>query len=230
MKFGSMFSFALSSLALAFATTAFAANAEAAHHTSTVLKHVEAQGKLEERYVAIVALDSKTETVKVSILNDICGTFANDRIGHACLAMPALVDGFELPYKKTVDGCGVINYEARRDQRPADGLLVELNYTDYSKTDCEMFTPGLQVLQIDIDSLRGNPVKYYAFNTESVAVEQSKRDDAAIYNALNVEEVDLNPGIAGSRRTQKSIGGLTCTKSLTIVPLAKPSYSCSLAN
>lgn len=228
MKLKSMF--ALAALAFTFTTTTLPAKAFAAQETAAILGHVEVQGQLEARYVAMVALDTKAETLKATILDDICGSFATLRIGHHCMAMPARVDDFELPYTKTVDGCGVITYEARRDLRPADGHLVEMTYTDYSKSDCEMNVPGLQVLKIDVESLRGNPVKYYAINTAGAVADPTKRDDAAIYNALNVEEVDLNPGIAGSRRTQKSIGGLTCTKSLTIVPRAKPSYSCSLAN
>ncbi len=47
-----------------------------------------------------------------------------------------------------------------------------------------------------------------------------------IYKALKVKETVLNPGIVGSSRTEKSVGGLICEKSVIIVPNAKPTYSC----
>lgn len=50
----------------------------------------------------------------------------------------------------------------------------------------------------------------------------------AIYNALNVKEVNVNPGIAGSYRLQKKVGGLVCEKSAIVVPNARPEYICSL--
>ncbi len=50
----------------------------------------------------------------------------------------------------------------------------------------------------------------------------------AIYQALAVKEINVNPGIAGSSKFEKSIGGLVCSKSLIIYPGAKPDYLCSL--
>ena len=47
-----------------------------------------------------------------------------------------------------------------------------------------------------------------------------------IYNALDVVEVNLNPGIVGASRTEKAVGGLSCIKELVIVPEAVPSYDC----
>lgn len=49
-----------------------------------------------------------------------------------------------------------------------------------------------------------------------------------IYNALNVEAINLNPGIAGASRFEKSVGGLSCIRSLIIVPNATPEYECIL--
>jgi hypothetical protein len=88
-----------------------------------------------------------------------------------------------------------------------------------------MAIPGVYVLSINVDSLRGNPVRFLAYDKT-----QPSRDDSAIYESLNVEEEVLNPGIAGSSRTRKSVGGLVCEKSTIIVPGSMPSYSCSLAN
>lgn len=55
-------------------------------------------------------------------------------------------------------------------------------------------------------------------------------DAAKIYKALNVKEVNLNPGIAGSSRTEKAIGGLSCIRSLLIAPGSKPSFACTVDN
>jgi hypothetical protein len=54
-------------------------------------------------------------------------------------------------------------------------------------------------------------------------------DPSAIYGALKVKEKYLNPGIAGSSRTQKAVGGLACTKSVLIVRRAKVEYDCVIA-
>jgi len=53
---------------------------------------------------------------------------------------------------------------------------------------------------------------------------------AQIYSALNVEEVDANPGVAGRRRTEKSVGGLTCSKELpaAITLKSKISFACEI--
>jgi hypothetical protein len=55
----------------------------------------------------------------------------------------------------------------------------------------------------------------------------SKYNPEAIYGALNVKEVALNPGIVGASRLQKSVGGATCIRSLIIYPGAKPTFECS---
>jgi len=49
-----------------------------------------------------------------------------------------------------------------------------------------------------------------------------------IYKALDVEAVNLNPGIAGSYRLGKSVGGLECVKSSVVYPNAQPDFTCSL--
>ena len=58
------------------------------------------------------------------------------------------------------------------------------------------------------------------------SIEQSLVNAELIYKALKVKEVFMNPGIAGSSQVRKSIGGLTCDRSLVIYPGAVPSYSC----
>lgn len=227
MKLGNLFAFALTTLALNIAlNSTLVTSAHAADFSSTILHHVEIQNQLKERHVAIVALDGKNEVLSVSIIDDVCGKYAADGIGSACLAMPVSIANFELPYTKTVDRCGAATFEASEDKRPVDGNFVTVRFVDNSTDTCQPAVAPVQVLNIDVVSPRGSQVRYFAANTTAQLV----RDDRAIYEALNVEEVDLNPGIAGSRRTQKSVGGLTCTKSLTIVPRAKPSYSCSLAD
>lgn len=49
-----------------------------------------------------------------------------------------------------------------------------------------------------------------------------------IYSALDVVEVDLNPGIVGASRTEKAVGGLSCIRELIIVPNAVPAFDCTL--
>ena len=51
--------------------------------------------------------------------------------------------------------------------------------------------------------------------------------DQAIYKALNVEEIDLNPGIAGVGRFGKIVGGLKCERSQIVVPNAQVNYDCA---
>lgn len=48
----------------------------------------------------------------------------------------------------------------------------------------------------------------------------------AIYEALKVKEVALNPGIGGSYRVSKSVGGLVCIKSKAVVPDAQEEFTC----
>lgn len=49
-----------------------------------------------------------------------------------------------------------------------------------------------------------------------------------IYEALNVKEVQLNPGIVGASRTLKAVANLECTRSLVVVPNAVPNYECTV--
>jgi hypothetical protein len=51
-----------------------------------------------------------------------------------------------------------------------------------------------------------------------------------IYNALKIEGVYLNPGIAGVSRKQKSVGGLTCIRAVVVYPNAVPTFTCELNN
>lgn len=50
----------------------------------------------------------------------------------------------------------------------------------------------------------------------------------AIYKALKVQEVFVNPGIVGSRKSVKSIGGLNCTREEAIVLNPIPTYYCEI--
>jgi hypothetical protein len=50
----------------------------------------------------------------------------------------------------------------------------------------------------------------------------------AIYEALNVEAVHLNPGFAGIFRGLKSVGGLECVKTILQSSPKQPTYRCQL--
>lgn len=194
--------------------------------TSHVLNHVEMNGSLESSFVALVETNSRTKKIKVSIVNDICGQYSSGG-GPRCMAASALVRSFELPFTDSRDACNSKVYQARRDLRPANGELTEISLTDSTQRTCDdlvMELPGIYVLTVNVDSLRGNPVRFLAYDKA-----QPSRDDGAIYESLNVEEEVLNPGITGSSRTRKSVGGLVCEKSTIVVPGSMPSYSCSLA-
>lgn len=49
-----------------------------------------------------------------------------------------------------------------------------------------------------------------------------------IYKALKVKEVILNPGQLGSTQYGKSVGGLSCSRSIVVVPNAVPTYFCTI--
>lgn len=61
---------------------------------------------------------------------------------------------------------------------------------------------------------------------ENAGLGPSFYNPGQIYEALNVEAVAMNPGIAGVGHFRKSVGGLACDKSTVIYPNAQPSYSC----
>lgn len=63
--------------------------------------------------------------------------------------------------------------------------------------------------------------------TYSCDLDVTLKDDAAIYNALNVRPVAINPGIAGKSGFAKEVGSLTCTRRELITP-APVEYSCTL--
>ncbi len=60
-------------------------------------------------------------------------------------------------------------------------------------------------------------------------VNEKKENFEAIYKAMKVKEVALNPGIVGASRTLKQAGGLSCIRSLVIYPNAKPTFECDIA-
>ncbi len=61
------------------------------------------------------------------------------------------------------------------------------------------------------------------------AVDQANEDFEKLYKALRAKEVNLNPGIAGSSRIEKAVGGLSCIRSMIVVPNATPSYECTIS-
>lgn len=52
------------------------------------------------------------------------------------------------------------------------------------------------------------------------------KNNEAIYNALNVKPVALNPGIAGVGRGVKKVGGIACLREQLIVLGASPTFTC----
>lgn len=51
-----------------------------------------------------------------------------------------------------------------------------------------------------------------------------------IYSALNVQAANVNPGMAGLRRQEKSVGGLTCVReqSAAVTLKSRIQHSCSI--
>ena len=49
-------------------------------------------------------------------------------------------------------------------------------------------------------------------------IQEATRRALAIYNVLNVEEVDPTPGIVGATNRVKSVGGLKCRKTMGVGP------------
>lgn len=188
--------------------------------TRVVLNNVEVNGVVQSHHVAVVTPNLRTRKLSVEIINDICGNSGSGG-GPRCMAAAMPVAEFELPYTFS-ESCGSKVYEAREDKRPVDGALVEITYKDHSSRMCRDVVVNLKELSIKVETLRGTLTEYKASNETSLS------PHGAIYEALNVEEEVLNPGMAGSSRTRKSVGGLVCEKSLVIVPGAKPNYSCVL--
>ena len=194
------------------------------------LSNVKINDDLNERLVVQVELAYLTNTMKLNIFDDRCGSLLPDEPNAIrCKAMAVLVESIETPFTMIQDGCGTVTYQVVDDRRPVDGNLTEMNFVDHSNRVCENNVPNLYVLDAKITSARGGKVRTYAAagNNELSPV-RPLQDDEAIYKALNVEEVDLNPGIVGAFRRQKSVGGLVCIASAVVVPNAKTSYSCTL--
>ncbi len=64
----------------------------------------------------------------------------------------------------------------------------------------------------------------------SYAYSHDGQADKEIYNALEVQAVDLTPGMAGAYKFEKKVGGLSCIKTGVVYPGAEASYTCSLGN
>ena len=52
--------------------------------------------------------------------------------------------------------------------------------------------------------------------------------DQAIYDGLQVKEVDKTAGRMGATTFEKSVGGLVCTKTTVVAPNATPEYRCAI--
>lgn len=202
-----------------FSSSAFAT----AVSTRVLLDQVELNGVVQRKYVAVVKPNLRTKKLNVEIINDICGSLSSANPGRIrCMATPITVAKYELPYSRS-ESCGSKIYIAREDKRMVDGALIEITYKDHSRRMCTDLVANLKELSVKVETLRGTPFEYTAYNGKALL-----EGHAAIYEALIVEEEVLNPGIAGSSRTRKSVGGLVCEKSSVLVPGAQPHYSCVL--
>lgn len=208
-----------------FATTFSSAFSSAAVASSTrmILDRVEMNGMVQPKYRAVVTPNLRTKMLNVEIINDICGSLFSPTPGRfRCMAAPVTIAQYELAYTKS-ESCGSKIYTAREDKLMVDGALIEITYKDHSQRQCTDLVANLKELSIKVETLRGTPVEYTAYNSKSLL-----EGHAAIYESLNVDEEVLNPGIAGSSRKRKSVGGLVCEKSLVMVPGQQPHYSCVL--
>lgn len=216
---------ALSILTLVSASAALATTPMA---PAKPLTHVEIDGKLEARYVAFATIDETTQTISLRVINDMCGQYDTTTAGQVkCMAMGSTEIEMKVPYTVQEDGCGSKVYSGYDDKRPVDGISEEIEITDNSKRVCENVIAGLQVVKATRLFPRGGSQKIYAFGNEPVRILVASGDEA-IYNSLNVQEVALNPGIAGVGRFSKTVGRLTCLKEILIVPPFSPKYRCSL--
>ncbi len=104
-----------------------------------VLRNVEINGVKEARFVALLNMDFTKRTIAVSIVNDICGQYADLPPGTArCLAMAMPVEILNVPMESVRnDGCGSFIYEGRKNDMPRDGLYQEVSFTDNSARRCE---------------------------------------------------------------------------------------------
>ena len=188
------------------------------------LDNVTVDDKSEDKYYVSTVINFSTQEMTVKILNDICKPLSLN--APSCKAAPILVESFTAPYSARPDGCGSIEYKAVIDYRPVDGLRHEAVLLDHSKRICDDVRLGNFEITISETFPRGGVQVTKAHGSPQVYM--SANNDEAIYKALNVKEVALNPGIVGASHLQKSVGGLVCTKSTVIYPNAQPTYSCAL--
>jgi len=62
----------------------------------------------------------------------------------------------------------------------------------------------------------------------SLFAEGELSSSQSIYEALDVEAIQVNPGINGVYRLEKGVGGLYCAKSKVVSPNAEDEYFCDL--
>ena len=190
------------------------------------------------RDVTFANVDDAAKTLKLRVLSDMCGQYDPSTKGLVhCMAMPIL--SLTVPYTEKMDSCRSSVLVGADDHRPSDGNNDAISLTDYSTSVCENVIANIFEVTATSTTARGNktttvtasgsPASHATGTVPAPAPSPSqKADDRAIYNALNVSEVALNPGIAGLGRFSKTVGRLVCLKETLIVAKAKTNYSCSL--
>ncbi len=61
------------------------------------------------------------------------------------------------------------------------------------------------------------------------AFDKKSQNFALVYQALNVKEVQLNPGMVGSSHFIKDVGGLSCERSSAVVMHPVTTYTCKVS-
>jgi|GEM_PF-6297020 len=104
-----------------------------------ILRNVEVNGEKQARLVGLLNIDFPKKTISLSIVNDICGQYADLPAGTIrCMAMAMPVEIINVPLSSVKnDGCGSFVYQGRQNDMPLDGSLKEITFVDNSSRTCE---------------------------------------------------------------------------------------------
>ncbi len=120
---------------------------------SHVLRHVMIDGQ-PTKHVGVLTINHAASTIKVDIMNDICGHYAKREPGtFTCLAMPVKVTTLEVPLEKREKSCGSLVLSGSEDNRIRDGFGTEITVMNHSGRICEDVRPFL----IEVRATRFNP-------------------------------------------------------------------------
>lgn len=117
-----------------------------------VLRNVEINGVKEARYVGLLNIDFPKKTISLSIVNDICGQYADVAPGTIrCMAMAMPVEIIKVPLNSVKnDGCGSFVYQGMQNDMPRDGLLQEITFIDNSSRACENVIESVLVIDAKV--------------------------------------------------------------------------------